>query len=286
MAGSDGQMGNAIALPTATDELGLIINSNQTNQFTPGDTEEASCVRWKTDRVDSFPYWRRKARTQPCSMPDVEPGAPGLHHLCSYTKWNPSPTTADLPCASLAAGFHLLDHFGSVLAQDLSWIPCYSITASLCCLHHRTLHKVFYFSYLEMTYSGEPREERETDGPKSSLALTGWCEDGFAQTGASHFCGQCRGFSCPWEGEGRSNTPSTDQTLWGTEGIFACFPDILNHCQVYRTTGTKSAESEEKEKREKGRKTSQNDQWELQTMTSSNELEGKIDVKNDTATLT
>lgn len=91
--------------------------------------------------------------------------------------------------------------------------------------------------------------------PRVTLALTGWCEDVLAQTVASHFCGQSSGFSCPWEGEGRSNTPSTDQMLLSTEDIFACFPDILNHCQIYRSTGTESVGREEKEKREKGRQT-------------------------------
>lgn len=36
-AGSDGQTGNAIKLPTKTVELGVIINSNQTNRLASGD---------------------------------------------------------------------------------------------------------------------------------------------------------------------------------------------------------------------------------------------------------
>ena len=36
-ARSDEQMGDAIKLLTETIELGVIINSNQTNQFIPGD---------------------------------------------------------------------------------------------------------------------------------------------------------------------------------------------------------------------------------------------------------
>lgn len=34
---SDGQTGNAIKLPAKTAELGVIINSKQTDPFTPGD---------------------------------------------------------------------------------------------------------------------------------------------------------------------------------------------------------------------------------------------------------
>lgn len=68
------------------------------------------------------------------------------------------------------------------------------------------------------------RTQRERWIQEDSVALSGWCEDGAAQTGVPHFCGQCSGFSCSWEGEGRSNTSGTAQTALGHEEIFSLFP--------------------------------------------------------------
>lgn len=57
-----------------------------------------------------------------------------------------------------------------MLAQDLSWMSCSSATASVLLSPQDPAHR-FYFSYMETTYPGKPREEGRRDGPKRTLWL-------------------------------------------------------------------------------------------------------------------
>lgn len=84
---------------------------------------------------------------------------------------------ADLPSASLAAGIFTLwpDQLGSML--DLSWIPCSSIRAPLCCFHRKPWTKVLFLTLGDST-PWESREEGERKGAKKTLTSSGWCEDG------------------------------------------------------------------------------------------------------------
>lgn len=106
------------------------------------------------------------------------------------------------------------DQFGSVLSQDLSWIPCYSITASLCCFHRKPWTKVLFLTLGDNT-PWESREEGERDGPKRTL----WLPQVDVKMDHSHWSHillwPMQWFHLLLEGEGRSNTPSTDQILSG-----------------------------------------------------------------------
>lgn len=188
-ASSDGE--TAVEFPTETTELGVKPNSNQTHQFAPGDSGpekwEASCVTGKMDYMDSCLYPHRKISTQAHFIQNVEPGASGLHLPWSYAQ-----------------------------------IPCYSISASLWYLHRRTLHKRF----ISRTWRQRPGELRDDRGKRRTpeyplCGLSGCCEDRATQTRTPHFCDLCSAFSCPWEGEGRFNMPSTDQIL------LACIRHLL-----------------------------------------------------------
>lgn len=120
--------------------------------------------------------------------------------------WNPSPSVADHPLTwSLWICAGTRSRLDPVLfCQSIS----VSFTTGPCI-------KIWFLILGDNIPWGTQRGGRGRCTQENSVALSRWCEDEAAQTGAPHFCGQCSGFSCPWEGEGRSNTPSTDQILLG-----------------------------------------------------------------------
>lgn len=141
------------------------------------------------------------------------------------------------------------DQFGSVLLKDLSWIPCYSIRASLCCIHRKPWTKVLFLTLGDNT-PWESREEGERDGPKRTL----WLPQVAVKMDHSHW-GHTLLWSMQWfhlllEGEGRLNTQSTDQIL-RLQRTSACFLEIFSSGQIYRSTETGKAKSGKKNKGKK-----------------------------------
>lgn len=86
--------------------------------------------------------------------------------------WNPGPSAADLPSASSAVGFHPLTWSLWICAGTRSQLDLMLSHQSISVLlSSQDPAQSFYFSYLETTYPGEPREEGGRDGPKRALWL-------------------------------------------------------------------------------------------------------------------
>lgn len=134
-----------------------------------------------------------------------------LHRLCSYPRAKPQSLCGRSAICFTGNRIPPSD----LIALNLCWhkisAGSHVIPSEHLCLAFVTgpRTKLFFLKFGDNVPWGIRRAGRERWTQEDAVPLSGWCEDGAAQTGAPHFCGQCSGFCCPWEGEGGFNTPST-----------------------------------------------------------------------------